>query len=240
MTAVIAIWLLLSIWLTICDTSAAPTWTSVHGGDLRKGGKNEVSGHRGLASELHSDLDLSMEHEQRHEHDQDQNIRLVREKISTQQATRDILTNSNLYSLSLRGCYMGRDVVTECLRVTISNELPHLCHVILSQIGIDDEIFRKATVRNVSIPLSNHLQTLDLSHNPLSEKSIKHLSSIIARLPALQQLNLDGMFFIYKCMHVSVHSPPSTYQFMNVCMNVCMNKYIYIYVLAQPTVFQMM
>ena len=118
---------------------------------------------------------------------------------------------------------MGRDVVTECLRATISNELPHLCHVILSQVGIDDEIFRKATVRNVSLPLSNHLQTLDLSHNPLSEKSIKHLSSIIARLPALQQLNLDGMFFIYKCMHVSVHSPPSTYQFMNVCMNVCMN-----------------
>ena len=121
---------------------------------------------------------------------------------------------------------MGRDVVTECLRVTISNELPHLCHVILSQIGIDDEIFRKATVRNVSVPLSNHLQTLDLSHNPLSEKSIKHLSSIIARLPALQQLNLDGMFFIYKCMHVSVHSPPSTYQFMNVCMNVCLNACI--------------
>ena len=131
------------------------------------------------------------------------NIKLTRDQITMPFVMKNITENFALTSLVLRGCYLEPDAASECLKTAISNDLPHLSNVVLSQIGLDDHAFKTAVIRNVSMPLSNQLHCLDLSHNPLTEKSIKHLASIVARIPGLQQLKLDGMVSIssFECIY---------------------------------------
>ena len=61
------------------------------------------------------------------------------------------------------------------------------------QCGLDDDLFRLSLVRNISVPLNPRLVHLDLSHNALTEKGIRHLASILGRLPRLKSLTLDGL-----------------------------------------------
>ena len=123
-------------------------------------------------------------------------IHLTREQISSHFVVKNITQNSDLTALILRGCYMESTSASECLKAAFDRDLPHLTHVVLSQIGLDDIAFKNAVARNVTMLLSNRLHSLDLSHNPLGEKSIRHLASIIARIPQLQELKLNGIVYV--------------------------------------------
>ena len=116
---------------------------------------------------------------------------LYREEISSSRVG-ELLVSSYPSALSLSGCSMDTTDLIQVLRHALGEQSP-LTSFTLRQCALDDELFRLALIRNVSLPLNGHLSHLDLSYNPLTEKGVKHLASIVTRLPQLQSLRLDGI-----------------------------------------------